>query len=51
MDQAATVTFVTDILDLYVLSGSGKVLLASRTCAAGEGFPELGCFGASSGQA
>ena len=51
MDQDATVTFVTDILDLYVLGGSGRVLLVGRTCAAWERFPELGCFWAPSGLA
>ena len=44
MDQAATVRYVTDILDLFVLGGSGRGLLLGRTCTAGEGFPELGCF-------
>ena len=44
MDQAATVTHVTDTLGLFVLGGLGKVLLLGRTCAAGEGFPGLGCF-------
>ena len=41
MDQAATVTDVTDTL---VLGDSGRVLLLGRTCAAGEGFPGLGCL-------
>ena len=44
MDQAATVTNVTDTLDLFVLGGSGRVLLLGRTCAAGEWFPGLGYF-------
>ena len=49
MDQAALVTFVTDILDLYLLGGSGRVLLAGWRCAALEGLPELRCFWAPSG--
>ena len=44
MYQAATVTYVTDTLDLFVLGGLGRVLLLGRTCAAREGFPGLGCF-------
>ena len=43
MDQAATVTYVTDILDLFVLGGSGRVLLLGRTCAARE-VPGTGVF-------
>ena len=44
MDQAATVTYVTDTLDLFLLGGWGRMLLLGWTYIAGEGFPGQGCF-------
>ena len=49
MDQAATVTYITVILDLYVLGGSGRVLLVGQTCLAGRGLGNWGVLGLSMG--